>query len=96
MTVLAAILVLAAVVGAAVLVLPAARRTGLGIWHPAVAWLVLHAVFFGLGSAILALDGRPGPALYVAGAAVALAAAVALRPPRRSASRGRTITGRHG
>jgi hypothetical protein len=78
MTVLAAILVLAAVVAAAVLVLPAARRTGLGIWHPAVAWLVLHAIFFGLGSAILALDGRPGPALYVAGAAVALATAVAL------------------
>jgi hypothetical protein len=78
MSVLAAILVLAALVAAAVLVLPAAGRTGLGIWHPAFAWLALHAVFFGLGSAILALDGRSGPALYVAGAAVALAAAVTL------------------
>jgi hypothetical protein len=78
MNVLAAILVLGAIVAAAVLVLPAARRTGLGIWHPAVAWLVLHTVFFGLGSTILALDGRGGPALYVAGAALALGAAVAL------------------
>jgi hypothetical protein len=76
--ILAAILVLGAIAAAAVLVLPAARRTGLGIWHPAFAWLALHTVFFGLGSAILALDGRPGPALYVAGAAVALATAVAL------------------
>jgi hypothetical protein len=78
MTVLAAILVLGAIAAAAALALPAARRTGLGIWHPAVAWLALHTVFFALGSAILALDGRPGPALYVAGAAMALAAAVAL------------------
>jgi len=35
-------------------------------------------VFFGLGSVRLALDGRFGPALYVAGAAVAFSAAVAL------------------
>ncbi len=76
MTVLAAMLVLGAIAAAAAAVWPAARRTGLGIWHPALPWLALHAVFFGLGSAILALDGRLGPALYVAGAAAALAIAV--------------------
>ena len=75
---LAALLVLGALGVAAALCRPAARRTGLGIWHPARAWLALHTVFFGVGSAVLALDGRPGPALYVAGAAVVFAVAVAL------------------
>jgi hypothetical protein len=78
MTVLAALVVLAAVGVAAALCWPASRRTGLGVWHPAMAWLALHAVFFGLGSARLALDGRSGPALYVAGAALVFGAAVAL------------------
>ena len=73
-----ALLVLAAIGGVAALCLGAARRTGLGIWHPAAAWLGLHTVFFGLGSAILALDGRTGPALYVAGAALVFASAVAV------------------
>jgi hypothetical protein len=77
MTILAAILVLAAIGVAGALCWPAARRTGVGPWHPAMAWLALHAVFFGVGSARLALDGRPGPALYVAGAALAFGAAVA-------------------
>ena len=78
MTALAALLVLGSVAAGAALSWPAARRTGLGAWHPAFAWIVLHAVFFGLGSALLALDARPGPALYVAGAALAFGGAVAL------------------
>jgi hypothetical protein len=78
MNVLAALLVPGAIGAAAALCWPTTRRTGLGPWHPAVAWLALHGVFFGLGSARLALDGRPGPALYVAGAALAFAVVVAL------------------
>ena len=78
MAVLVAVLVLVSIGVAASLCRPAAVRTGLGIWHPAAAWLALHTVFFGVGSAVLALDGRPGPALYVAGAAVVFAVAVAL------------------
>ncbi len=51
------------------------RRTRLGLAHPAVVWLGLEAVFFGPGSIALALvDGRPGPAIYVAGAIVAVGA----------------------
>ena len=78
MNVLAAVLVVAGIGAAAALCWPAAQRTGLRVWHPAVAWLVLHALFFGLGSARLALDGRSGPGLYVAGAALVFGAAVAL------------------
>ncbi len=78
MAVLVAVLALVSIGVAASLCRPAAVRTGLGIWHPAAAWLALHTVFFGVGSAVLALDGRPGPALYVAGAAVVFAVAVAL------------------
>ncbi|HEY7132403.1 MAG TPA: hypothetical protein VH440_09140 [Candidatus Limnocylindrales bacterium] len=64
---------------AAWLGLPAVRRTSLGIWHPAAAWLALEAVFFGVGSAILALsDGRDGPAWNVTGALVAFGLAVRL------------------
>lgn len=78
MNILAAALVLAAVIVAVVLVAPATRRTGLGPWHPAIAWIALEAVFFGLGSAILAIvDGRTGPAVYVAGAVLAFGLAVA-------------------
>ncbi|HEY8847201.1 MAG TPA: hypothetical protein VIM24_11115, partial [Candidatus Limnocylindrales bacterium] len=62
--------ILGASIAATLLVVPATRRTSLGPWHPAVAWIALELVFFGVGSAILAVtDGRPGPALYV-GAAV--------------------------
>ena len=78
MNVLAALLVVAAIGVAATLCRAAAQRSGLGIWHPAAAWLTLHMVFFGIGSAVLALDGRTGPALYVAGAALVFAVAVAL------------------
>ena len=68
--------ILAFAAGAA-LAARAARRTGLGVWHPAVAWLVLEGVFFGIGSVGLALDGRPGPGLFVAASVVALGLAVA-------------------
>ena len=78
MNVLAALLVVVAIGVAATLCRAAAQRSGLGIWHPAAAWLTLHMVFFGIGSAVLALDGRTGPALYVAGAALVFAVAVAL------------------
>jgi hypothetical protein len=75
---LAATFVLAATIAASLLVVPAARRTGLGPWHPAVAWIALELVFFGLGSAIVAItDGRMEPALYVGGAVLAFALAVA-------------------
>jgi len=50
------------------------RRTSLGLAHPIVLWLGLEALFFGPGSVALAVvDGRPGPALYLAGAVVATA-----------------------
>jgi hypothetical protein len=72
--ILAAVAVVGAFGGAFLLVLPAARRT-LGILHPAVAWLALEAVFFGVGSIALAvMDGKRGPALYVAGAVLAAGA----------------------
>jgi hypothetical protein len=78
MNVLAAVLVLAAIGAAAAMCWPAAQRTGLRVWHPTLAWLALHALFFGLGSARLALDGRIGPGLYVAAAALLFGAAVVL------------------
>ncbi len=78
MNILGAIVVLCSIGAAAVVCWPVVGRTGLGPWHPAVAWLVLHATFFGLGSAALALGGRPGPAFFVAGAAVVFASAVAM------------------
>ena len=93
MSVLAAVAVVAAFGVAAAIVLPAVRRTALGIWHPVVAWLLLEGVFFGVGSVVLALDDRTGPALYVAGCTVALALAVASatgsRVGGRSPGRGR-------
>ena len=77
---LAASVVPVALAASALLVLPAVRRSGLGLVHPALAWLALHAVFFGAGSAVLvaadALD--PGTAWYVAGAAFAVGLGVAI------------------
>ena len=79
MTYLAAAGVMAAFVAAAILVRHAVDRTGLGVWHPATAWLGLEAVFFGAGSAILAItEERVGPALDVAGAIVMFGVGVAL------------------
>jgi hypothetical protein len=68
---------LGALLAAVLLVLPAVGRTGLGIWHPALAWLALEVVFFGAGAAILAItEGRTNPAIYVGGAVVAFGLAV--------------------
>jgi hypothetical protein len=46
-------------------------RHRLGFANPGVAWLLLMGVFFGLGSVVLAIDGRPGPAAYTSAAAAA-------------------------
>ena len=77
MSIAVVVLVIAAFVAATLLVKPAAERTGLAIWHPALWWLALTAVFFGIGSARLAIDGRFGPGAYVSGAVLAFALAVA-------------------
>lgn len=75
---LGAILLVAAFAAATLLVAPAALRRALGPWHPAAATLALHAVFFGLGAATLAVgEERTGPALYLAGAVVAFGLGVA-------------------
>ena len=69
---LAAVVVAGAFGAAGAIVRPAARRSGLGLVHPGSAWLGLCAIFFGLGSAVLAVTGETsGPALYVAGSVVA-------------------------
>jgi hypothetical protein len=66
-------------VAGVLLVVPAARRTGLRTWHPAVAWVALELVFFGVGSAILAaFDGRSGPALYAGASVLVFGLAVAV------------------
>ena len=76
--VLAAAAVPAVFTLAGLLVAPAIRRTELGLVHPALAWLALHGVFFGVGSVVLVVDGgvAPGVAWYVAGATVATATGV--------------------
>ena len=58
---------------------PALRRHGRGSASgiPRVWWLGFSAVFFGIGSARLAIDDRFGPALYVSGAVLAFGLAVA-------------------
>lgn len=86
----AAVVLLAALLGAAVVAAWIARRTGLGLAHPALAWLGLEALFFGPGSVALALlEGRPGPAFYLAGAVAAFAvgAALSLSVARRRSPR---------
>jgi hypothetical protein len=76
--VLAAAVDVGSMIAAAWLVRPAASRTGLGIWHPAVAWLTLEFVFFGVGAAILSVaENRSDPALYVAAAILVFGLAVA-------------------
>ena len=70
------LLVVAAFAAAGLLIRRATLRTGLTSWHPAIWWLGLSTVFFGIGSARLALDGRFGPAVYVSGAVLAFGVAV--------------------
>jgi hypothetical protein len=76
---LAAAALVAGFVAAVALALPAIRRTGLALVHPAVAWLALHGLFLGIGSAALSAAGSidPRAAWYVAGAAIATTAAIA-------------------
>jgi hypothetical protein len=76
MNLLAALVVALAFVAAGAVVVPACQRTALGRWHPAVAWLALELVFFGVGSLVIAVEGDAGVALYVSGAVVAFAVAV--------------------
>jgi hypothetical protein len=76
MSLLVALLLVVAFVAAAALVVPACRRTALGRWHPAVAWLALEAVFFGVGAVVIAVEGNAGVALYVAAAVTAFGVAV--------------------
>ena len=65
--------------GAALLLVPVVRRRRLGVLHPAVAWLALEGVFFGVGSIALALaDDRSGPGLFLAGCVIATAVGVRL------------------
>lgn len=73
----AAVALIGGLILGAAIVTPAVRRSGLGPWHPAIAWLTLHVVSFGIGSLVLALDGRPGPAIWLAGTMVAFGIGVA-------------------
>lgn len=71
---MAALALVLACVGAAVLTWPAARNSGLGPLHPLLLWLALQVVLFGIGGLALAIvDGRPGPALYLAASVSATA-----------------------
>lgn len=64
---------------ASALLAPVAARRRLGILHPAVVWLGLEAVFFGVGSLALALgEQRPGPAIYLGACVLATAVGVRL------------------
>ena len=67
----AAVALIGGLILGAAIVTPAVHRSGLGPWHPAIAWLTLHVVFLGIGSLVLALDGRPGPAIWLAGSMIA-------------------------
>ena len=74
-----------------------ARRSGLGLAHPAVAWVALHAVLFGIGGIALALvDDRPSAAVYTGAAvlvfSVGALASEALAARRTAASADRPST----
>jgi hypothetical protein len=77
MSIAVVILVFAAFVAAILWSVRAAERTDSASGTPAIWWLALTAVFFGIGSARLAIDGGFGPAAYVSGAVLAFALAVA-------------------
>ena len=85
--VVAAVALIAATILCAVVSTRLARSTRLGPAHPAVAWLVLHTLLFGIGGVLLALDGRPAAAGFTAAGIVAfglgawLSATVAVRRP---------------
>jgi hypothetical protein len=91
-------LVVLGILGAGLLAWPAIRRTGLGVIHPAVAWLALHLVFFGVGAVTLELSGDigTGTAWYVAGAALAVGLGVAVsdRVALRRGGRGVAVSDR--
>jgi hypothetical protein len=88
---------LALIAGLAVAVFAAwrlARRTGLGLAHPAVVWVALHGLLFGLGALALAvLDGRPAAAFYVGAAGLAFAAG-AIGSDALAARRASVVPGR--
>lgn len=98
----AAVVLLAGFAVAAIAVARTARRSGLGLAHPAVAWLALHAVFFGAGGLVLALvASAPGQAAYTGLAAgafavglVASGALAARRAPSTAGARGADDRGR--
>ncbi len=94
MNLVAAAALVIGTIAAFAVVTPVARRTGLGLVHPAIAWLGLETAFFGIGSAWLALsDERVQPALDVAAALLAFAVglvtsdALARRRGRREPAR---------
>jgi hypothetical protein len=70
---LAAVALVACLVISAVVTAREARRSGLGLAHPAAVWLALHVVFFGIGGVALALSADVGgQALYTGLAALAV------------------------
>jgi hypothetical protein len=80
--VVGAVSVLVGFGAAAFLLWPVAVRRRLGVVHPAIVWLGLEAIFFGVGSIALALgEARPGAASYL-GACV-LGTAIGVRIAHR-------------
>jgi hypothetical protein len=86
----ASLLVLGVGLGlATVVVALEARRSGLGLAYPAVAWLALHVLFFGIGGAVLAVTQEAsGQAAFTGAAAAAFAGGLWLSS-RLAAHRGR-------
>ena len=92
MSLAAAAALVTAVVVATIVARRLADRTGLGIGHPAVVWLGLHGILFGIGALVLALVlGRASAAAYLAGALGAFAIGAHLSD--RLATRRRTSAG---
>jgi hypothetical protein len=56
-----------------------ARATRLGLAHPAIVWVAVHGLLFGIGALVLAVvDGRPIAGLYIGAGAAAFAAGAAV------------------